>query len=113
MPLIKMHTSTIIKNEKDIMGALSDIVADITGKPKSVVMVTLTNGPIMLGEDTSDAAFLDIRGIGGISKETNSKITQSVCDLLKNELGISSDKVYITFIDIDGTNWGWNNKTFW
>lgn len=113
MPLIKMHTSTSIAEEKHtgLMGSLSKIVADATGKSEAVVMVTLNHGPIMMAGTGDNAALLDVRGIGGVNKETNTAITNMVCALLEQELNIPPGRVYINFTDIDGTNWGCNSKT--
>jgi phenylpyruvate tautomerase PptA (4-oxalocrotonate tautomerase family) len=61
---------------------------------------------------TGPAAFLDIRSIGSINSRVNRKISQDVTLLLQSALGIPSDRVYLSFNDVDGANWGWNGSTF-
>jgi phenylpyruvate tautomerase len=55
---------------------------------------------------------VDLRSIGGLSDEVNRKLSQQVCKLLKDSLGISPDRVYLNFTDVEAPNWGWNGSTF-
>lgn len=75
-------------------------------------MVTAGHSAMLMSGKSGDAAFVDIRGIGGLSGETNRKLSQQVCRLLKDSLGISPDRVYLNFTDVEAGNWGWNGSTF-
>jgi phenylpyruvate tautomerase len=55
---------------------------------------------------------VNIRGIGGLTGETNRKLSQQVCKLLSDSLGIGSDRIYLNFTDVEAGNWGWNGSTF-
>ena len=59
-----------------------------------------------------EAAFVDIRSIGGLSGEVNRKLSQQVCNLLKESLGIAAERIYLDFTDVDAGHWGWNGGTF-
>ena len=114
MPLLKLQTSVSIQDDKksSILTAISTIIEDVTGKLKSHIMVTLDSGTFCMGGSIGPAAFADIRGIGGLNAEVNAEISKRLCLLLKNELGIEGDKVYLNFTDIAPQNWGWNGHTF-
>ena len=114
MPLIKVHTQPAVADDKKepLMGEIAQCVADISGKSLEYMMVVLEDADIQLGGTSSDSAYIDFRGIGGISPESNAAITSGLCELFQTELGISPDRVYITFTDVPAQNWGWNNKLF-
>ncbi len=40
------------------------------------------------------------------------KLSQQVCKLLSDSLGIGPDRVYLNFTDVEAGNWGWNGRTF-
>jgi phenylpyruvate tautomerase PptA (4-oxalocrotonate tautomerase family) len=114
MPLISLKTSVEVPENKReaLLSELSKIVADSTGKPEQYVMAIIETADFMMGGHPSMAAFADIRGIGGINRETNAKISEKLCVLLENRLSISPQRVYINFTDIPASNWGCNGSTF-
>ena len=40
------------------------------------------------------------------------KLSQKVCKLLNDSLGVPEDRVYLNFTDVEASNWGWNGSTF-
>jgi len=48
----------------------------------------------------------------GLGYEVARKLSQQVCKLLTDSLGIPPDRVYLDFGDMDASNWGWNGSTF-
>jgi len=112
MPLLKLQTSVKIADEKEILTALSKAVAETTGKPEQYIMVTLEKGSFLMGAEAGNAAFVEVRGIGGIGGETNKKLSQRICGILKEKLGIPENRTYINFLDIPASDWGWNSSTF-
>jgi RNA 3'-terminal phosphate cyclase (ATP) len=64
-------------------------------------------------EDVAKSAVeTAIRSIGGLSGDVNRKLSQQVCKLLNDSLGIPPDRVYLNFTDVGAGNWGWNGSTF-
>ena len=53
-----------------------------------------------------------IRSIGGLSGDVNRKLSQQVCNLLNESLGIPPNRVYLNFTDVGASHWGWNGSTF-
>ena len=114
MPLLKLETTVPLSEEKGkpLPAALSKTVAGTIGKPKQYVMVAASQSAMLMSSKAGEAAFVDIRSIGGLSGETNRKLSQQICKLLKDSLGIASDRVYLNFTDVEAGNWGWNGRTF-
>ncbi|OGV69266.1 MAG: hypothetical protein A2283_21765 [Lentisphaerae bacterium RIFOXYA12_FULL_48_11] len=114
MPLMKMETSAKVPAEKKekLILSLSRILADVTGKPEAYTMVTLAETTASMGGKLSSAAFADVRGIGGLNQKVNEGISKQVADLLKAELNIAPENIYLTFTEVATTNWGWKGGTF-
>ena len=114
MPLLKLETTVPLPEEKGkpLLAALSKAVAATIGKPEQYVMVAASQSAMLMSGKAGGAAFVDVRGIGGLNRDTNRKLSEQVCKLLKDSLGIASDRVYLNFTDVDAGNWGWNGSTF-
>lgn len=114
MPLLKLETTVAISEDiqKALLSSLSRIVAETIGKPEQYVMVTISQTAMGMSGKPGNAAFLDIRSIGGLSSSVNRKLSEQICKLLNDSLGMPSDRVYLNFADIDAGNWGWNGSTF-
>ena len=114
MPLLKLETTVALPDEKKktVLALLSKALADTIGKPEQYVMVTTSHSAMLMSGKTGDAAFVDIRSIGGLNGDTNRKLSQQICELLKDSLGIAPDRVYLNFSDVEAGNWGWNGSTF-
>jgi phenylpyruvate tautomerase len=114
MPLLKLETTVPLPEEKDkpLLAALSKALAGATGKPEQYVMVSVSHSAMLMSGKAGEAAFVDVRGIGGLNGETNRNLSQQICRLLKDSLGIASDRVYLNFTDVEAGNWGWNGSTF-
>ena len=67
-------------------------------------MVTVGQAAILMSGKAGDGAFVDIRSIGGLSGDVNRKLSQQVCKLLNDSLGIPPDRVYLNFTDVGAGN---------
>lgn len=114
MPLLKLETTVTLSEEKTkaLLGSLSKTVAGIIGKPEQYMMVSINPSAIWISGKAGDAALVDIRSIGGLSGEVNRKLSQEVCQLLKDSLGIPPERIYLNFSDVEAGHWGWNSSTF-
>jgi len=114
MPLLKLETTVAIADDKKkaLLASLSKIVAGTTGKPEQYVMVTVSPAAVLMSGKPGDAAFVDIRSIGGLNDSVNRQLAQKIGALLKESLGVPPDRVYLNFTDIPAGNWGWNGDTF-
>ncbi len=114
MPLLQLHTSVAVPAEQrnSLLSRLSKLVAEVIGKPETYVMATLSEGPICMSGEVAPAAFVDVRSIGGLEPDVNRRLSEGVCTLLDEDLGISGNRVYLNFVDVQRTNWGWDSRTF-
>jgi len=114
MPSLRLETSVALPEDKRkaLLASLSKAVAETIGKPEQYVMVTASPAAMLMSGKPGDGAFVDLRSIGGLSDEVNRKLSQQDCRLLKDSLGISPDRVYLIFTDVEASNWGWNGSTF-
>ena len=114
MPLIKLQISIPLSDEKqeELLVSMSKIIAESIGKPEQYVMASIEAGSIIMSGKYGDAAFADVRSIGGLNGNVNKRISQKLCSLLDESLGISANRVYINFTDVSAVNWGWNGNTF-
>jgi hypothetical protein len=69
MPLLKLETTVVLTDEKRkaLLASLSKIVAETIGKPEEYVMVAVSPAAILMSGKPGDAAFVDLRSIGGLS----------------------------------------------
>ena len=114
MPLLKLETTVALSDEKKqaLLASLSKLVAGTIGKPEQYVMVVVSPAAMLMSGKPGNAAFVDIRSIGGLSDDVNRQLSQKICKLLKESLGVPPDRVYLNFTDVRPGNWGWNGDTF-
>jgi phenylpyruvate tautomerase PptA (4-oxalocrotonate tautomerase family) len=114
MPLLKLETTVALSDDKRkaLLAALSKIVAETVGKPEQYVMVTASPAAIVMSGKPGDAAFVDLRSIGGLSDRVNRQLSEKLCRLLSESLPVPSNRIYLNFTDVEAANWGWNGQTF-
>ena len=114
MPLLKLETTVALTDEmrQALLASLSKALAEATGKPEQYVMVTASQVAMQMAGKPGDAAFVDIRGIGGLSGDVNGRLSQKLCRLLNESLGVPQNRIYLNFTEIEAGNWGWQGNTF-
>jgi phenylpyruvate tautomerase PptA (4-oxalocrotonate tautomerase family) len=114
MPLLKLETTAGLSDDKRkaLLAALSKIVAETVGKPEDYVMVTVSQAAMLMSGKPGEAAFVDLRSIGGLSHEVNRQLSQKLCRLLHESLGVPESRIYLNFTEVAASNWGWKGATF-
>ena len=114
MPLLKLETTAVIADDQHatLLASLSKLVAETIGKPETYVMVTINPAAIQMSGAPGDAAFVDVRSIGGLNRDVNRKLSEGTCALLRETLGIPPERIYLNFTDVPAGNWGWKGGTF-
>jgi phenylpyruvate tautomerase PptA (4-oxalocrotonate tautomerase family) len=114
MPLLKLETTVVLSEDKRqaLLASLSKTVAEIIGKPQQYVMVAASQSAMQMSGSPGDAAFVDVRSIGGLTDGVNRKLSQKVCQLLSDSLGVPQNRIYLNFTDVQAGRWGWNGSTF-
>ena len=112
MPFIQVNTSskTVVEDDDLLQKAISKMVVNLTGKPENYVM-TMIQRDIKMTFAGSDepCCFIEIKSIGSLSPSSMSK---SLCELIESKTNINTNRIYIEFIDVKPSNWGFNSSTF-
>ena len=110
MPLLTVSTSIEIKDEISFLKNCSHLVSKLTNKPEKYVMVRLFDQiPMYFDGNQSQSCFIDLKSIGSLNP---SLISKEISNFISNQIGIPISRIYISFEDIDASNWAWNGKTF-
>jgi phenylpyruvate tautomerase PptA (4-oxalocrotonate tautomerase family) len=111
MPLINVRTNISDVQAPDaLLIKLSAALATATGKPEAYVMTLLDSDiPMTFAGSNEPCAYVEIKSIGAL---TPPEMSDQFCELIKESLGISKDRIYIGFDDINASHWGWNGRTF-
>ena len=111
MPFIEIDTSSksIVDNDS-LQKEVSKMIADLTGKPESYVMTMIkTNAEMTFAGSNEPCCFIKLKSIGSLNP---SSMARSLCELIESKTNIQSNRIYIEFIDVKASNWGFNNTTF-
>ena len=111
MPLIEINTSFKSIVEIDLLQKeISKMVADLTGKPENYVMTIIQSDTLMTFAGSDEpCCFIKLKSIGSLNP---SKMSKSLCDLIASKTNIRTNRIYVEFVDIKATNWGFNSSTF-
>jgi len=111
MPLITVRTSLpVVEDAPALLQDLSAALAAQTGKPEAYVMTLLdTAVPMTMGGSSDPCAYVEVRSIGALSPPA---MTAAFCQLISTRTGIPASRIYISFDDVQASNWGWNGHTF-
>tara|TARA_Y100001968_G_scaffold146203_1_gene133666 strand:+ start:971 stop:1309 length:339 start_codon:yes stop_codon:yes gene_type:complete len=111
MPLIQINTSSkSVVNDDLLQKEVSKMIADLTGKPENYVMTIMQSDTQMTFAGSDEpCCFIKLKSIGSLKP---SSMSNSLCELIASKTNIKSNRIYIEFIDIKASNWGFNSSTF-
>ncbi len=114
MPYIEIKTTKKVADEKAeiIKCAMGKAIECFPGKTEQWLMVAVNDGlrMWMAGDDSDDSALVDVCLLGSVDKAGSEKMTVMICDVLKKELEIAPERIYVKYSGYE--NWGWNNMNF-
>ena len=114
MPYIQLKTTAGVSAEKKtaLKAAFGKAIESFPGKNENWLMVNIEDQQRMWfrGDDSENAAMVDVDLLGGVSKPASEKMTAALCDLLQKELGVSPTRVYVKYTGY--ADWGWNGTNF-
>lgn len=114
MPYLTIQTNKSIddKLKSELMRQASQTVSEILGKPESYVMIALPPSMPMLFAGSDDPlAYLELKSIG-LPDEATTALSEALCSMINESLGISKERIYIEFSNAQRHMWGWNGRTF-
>jgi len=111
MPFIQINTSSKSIFDNDLLQKeISKLVANLTGKPENYVMTMIkSNSQMTFAGSDEPCCFIKLKSIGSLEPSSMSK---SLCELISSKSNIKTNRIYIEFIDVKASNWGFNSSTF-
>ena len=110
MPMLSLKCSKTVPQE--LLEELSSAIAETIGKPEKYLMVVAESAKLLMSGEKGDAAYAEIKSIGGLDRTVNHELTMKLCILLNDHLDIAPARVYVTFQSVAADHWGWNQSTF-
>lgn len=114
MPFINTKTNVGITKEKKeiIKQKFGKAIEIIPGKSENWLMVSLEENCTLYFKGKSDQpmAFVEVKIYGSTNAGVYEKMTLAITNILKDELSIAPDHIYVRY---DETKyWGWNGGNF-
>ena len=114
MPFINTRLNCSLSAEKEavLKARLGEAIAIFPGKTEYWLMLNFSDNERMWfrGYNNFPIAFVEVQLLGCANKENCTKMTQQICKIFKEELGIHPEHTYVKYEFID--EWGWNNENF-
>ncbi|XP_069683806.1 macrophage migration inhibitory factor homolog [Periplaneta americana] len=97
----------------DFLKQTTALMAKTLGKPESYCVAGVIADQTMLWGGTTDpCGTATLMSIGKLGVEENKKHAALLYDHIEKNLGIPRTRLYITFVDADPANVGYNGTTF-
>ena len=113
MPFINVKTSAKVDEAKKntIEQKLTDSITLLPGKSSNYFMCAVEDEiSFMFHGDKAPSAFGEVKIYGKSTREGYEKLTERICSILDEEIGISPDYCFVKFEEV--ANWGFNNFMF-
>ncbi len=114
MPFIntKVNVTLDPKKEEILKSRLAEAITTFPGKTEQWLMLNFTDNCRLWfhGDNTFPMAFVEVQLLGEAASDACERMTQKICKIYSEELGISPDAIYVKFESVK--EWGWNNQTF-
>ena len=104
MPYIETTSNVSISGRKEqvIKDRMGDAIEKIPGKTESWLMLSFRDNAAMYFKGTDAPCAIG----GSATEEDYAALTEALTDILREELDIDSDRIYVTYEEIGF--WGWN-----
>ena len=109
MPYINISTSAKVDDKKKLLEEISILISSLTNKSKLFVMAKLDDNCHLYFDNETPSCFVEIKSIGSLNP---SEMAKPISDFVNKKMGISIDRIYISFEDVPASLWAWNGKTF-
>ncbi|XP_037118289.1 macrophage migration inhibitory factor [Syngnathus acus] len=114
MPMFVVNTNVAQDSvPQALLSEVTEELAKAMGKPAQYIAVHINPGQMMMfGGKGDPCALCSLHSIGKIGSAYNKQYSKLLCGLLNKHLGVSPDRIYINFVDMDASNVATNNSTF-
>jgi phenylpyruvate tautomerase PptA (4-oxalocrotonate tautomerase family) len=114
MPYLSLQTNASLSQEelKLLATKLAGIVSTELGKSLNYVQIHIQPDTFLSFSNSTDlTAFIDLRSLG-FPTEKAQTLSETLCEILQQELSIPPERVFLNFQTIQRSHWGWNSRTF-
>ena len=87
------------------------ILSEVIGKPIQYCSSQVLESVGGFVGNAEPSVFIDIKSIGGL-KGKQKDLSDKFCTLIENKTKIPGNKVYMSFTEFTGENWGYDHNTF-
>lgn len=111
MPFIdSKFTVPVSEDKKETIKTELGRLVSLLNKPESFLMVGMEDNYTLYmgGNRLEKGAYVAVSLFGNASSQAYEQLTGEICKLYERELGIPSDKIYVTYQGIK--DWGWNGR---
>ena len=112
MPLITTKASTEITKEKEaVLKAKFGKAIELINKSESWLMIDFQeNSHLWFKGDEAPSAMIEVDLFGKATESGYDALTKSITGIVSDELGISADRIYVKYNEIN--HWGYNGFNF-
>lgn len=114
MPFINTKVNVAVSPEKEerIKAAFGQAITLIPGKSEDWLMVNIEDCQKLYfrGDKNTPNAFVEVKIYGSAVRSQFNSLTAEITRILGSELGISPDRIYVKYEEVQ--NWGWNGSNF-
>lgn len=111
MPFIEVKTNQKIGAEEDLKSELGRAITAIPGKSEAWLMIEIEDDKDMYFKGSNaPCAMLEVSIFGSAGDCDYDELTKRLCEISEKQLGVSPDRTYIKYTEID--HWGYNGFNF-
>lgn len=113
MPYISTTANIAISGRKEqaIKERMGRAIELIPGKTEGWLMLSFRDNVSMYFKgDDEPCAICEVKLFGSASEEVYESLTEELTDILREELDLDPDRIYVTYEEIGV--WGWNGGNF-
>ena len=113
MPFISVKTNCKLeaKNIETIKAKLGQAITAIPGKSEGWLMTDIEGERNLFFRGTDEpAAMVEVSIYGNASSNALGVLTSNITGILLDNLGIPTDRVYVSYMSTP--DWGWNGSNF-
>ncbi|MDH5392862.1 MAG: phenylpyruvate tautomerase MIF-related protein [Gammaproteobacteria bacterium] len=111
MPVFVINTNIKIEHDA-VLHELSQLCADMLGKPESYVMIQINDQQKLIFAGSHQPAALCSLTSLGLNQQQTAGFSEKICGYLSSHLNIPAARTYIEFKSPERSLFGWNKSTF-
>ena len=112
MPFIDTKLNISLSSEKEaaLKRRLGEAITTFPGKSEYWLMMNFTDNCRMWfrGYNSFPVAMVEVQLFGSATEDACAQMTKTICNIFKEELGISPEHTYVKYEFVDV--WGWNGE---